>query len=703
MASLATALELTRYPGWQEHYQLTIYQLGWRLGGKCATGRGVHGRIEEHGIHIMQGWYHNTFRLMEEVYEERLRHGLAPRARYPRFADALEPDNGTLMPEYCRQHHRWETYPLNFPPNEEVPGQGGPLSPWQNLHKLMSLGVELAAGLVYDRSRDPVRTAIHEHVAPRERVERILSRLRRALGSTRDDAGSFRSLARMLSAVSRALAVLAERQDECAVVRKLLTRVNLFRAMLDGLLRDVYVPRTGAFNFEAINHLDYRAWLALHGASREALDTSIVRFSYTGMFANLADGAGGGGLVSAGSALRVVLLAAGYKRAFVSKFRAGTGDTLVMPIYDVLAHRGVRFEFFQDVRAVHASDTGEIERVTVDRQVTLKGEAYDPAVVVRGVRAWPAQPRYEQIDNEQATALRRDAIDLESPWARWKPVETRTLEKGKHFDQVILGIPIEPLKSICAEILERDERWRAMVAHIRTVQTPCVQLWTRPTMAQLGMVPTAWGLRAGTEPQTVVYASPLVSWIEMTSVMRAHEAWEGSGRVPGALVYFTGAVADAEPLPSREDHDFPRREGERVLRLTEGYLRHAMGYFWPGGTSRETPCGFDPALLFHPDGDDRRPDDDMLRAQLVRANADPSSRYTLSVPGSGRYRLRTDESGYRNLYLAGDWTDFGVNVGYVEGAVISGTLAAQALRKAHGLGGHRSVFVDVPEAAPWGA
>jgi len=301
MASLATALELTRYPGWQEHYQLTIYQLGWRLGGKCATGRGVHGRIEEHGIHIMQGWYHNTFRIMEEVYEERLRHGLAPRARYPRFADALEPDNGTLMPEYCRQHHRWETYPLNFPPNEEVPGQGGPLSPWQNLHKLMSLGVELAAGLVYDRSRDPVRTAIHEHVAPRERVERILSRLRRALGSTRDDAGSFRSLARMLSAVSRALAVLAERQDECAVVRKLLTRVNLFRAMLDGLLRDVYVPRTGAFNFEAINHLDYRAWLALHGASREALDTSIVRFSYTGMFANLADGAGGGGLVSATS------------------------------------------------------------------------------------------------------------------------------------------------------------------------------------------------------------------------------------------------------------------------------------------------------------------------------------------------------------------------------------------------------------------
>lgn len=100
MASLAAALELTRYPDWKARYEITIYQLGWRLGGKCATGRGVDGRIEEHGIHIMQGWYHNTFRLMNEVYAERRAVSAAPPV-YPAFYDALEPDNGTLMPEYC--------------------------------------------------------------------------------------------------------------------------------------------------------------------------------------------------------------------------------------------------------------------------------------------------------------------------------------------------------------------------------------------------------------------------------------------------------------------------------------------------------------------------------------------------------------------------------------------------------------------------
>ena len=36
-ASCTTALALTAQPGWNEHYDITIYQLGWRLGGKAAS------------------------------------------------------------------------------------------------------------------------------------------------------------------------------------------------------------------------------------------------------------------------------------------------------------------------------------------------------------------------------------------------------------------------------------------------------------------------------------------------------------------------------------------------------------------------------------------------------------------------------------------------------------------------------------------
>ena len=68
-AALAAAFELTR-PQHEGRYEVTIYQLGWRLGGKGASGRGPAGRIEEHGLHLWMGFYENAFRLVRECYAE---------------------------------------------------------------------------------------------------------------------------------------------------------------------------------------------------------------------------------------------------------------------------------------------------------------------------------------------------------------------------------------------------------------------------------------------------------------------------------------------------------------------------------------------------------------------------------------------------------------------------------------------------------
>jgi len=68
-ASIATAFELTR-PRHKGAYQVTIYQVGWRLGGKAASSRGPHGRIEEHGLHVWLGSYENAFALLRECYAE---------------------------------------------------------------------------------------------------------------------------------------------------------------------------------------------------------------------------------------------------------------------------------------------------------------------------------------------------------------------------------------------------------------------------------------------------------------------------------------------------------------------------------------------------------------------------------------------------------------------------------------------------------
>jgi uncharacterized protein with NAD-binding domain and iron-sulfur cluster len=65
VASLSTALELTSVPDWQTRYDITVYQMGWRLGGKGASSRNpaAGGRIEEHGLHVWFGCYDNAFRL----------------------------------------------------------------------------------------------------------------------------------------------------------------------------------------------------------------------------------------------------------------------------------------------------------------------------------------------------------------------------------------------------------------------------------------------------------------------------------------------------------------------------------------------------------------------------------------------------------------------------------------------------------------
>ena len=61
---MTTAFYLTSTPELREKYDVTIYQLGWRLGGKGASGRNQKygDRIEEHGLHIWLGFYDNSFK-----------------------------------------------------------------------------------------------------------------------------------------------------------------------------------------------------------------------------------------------------------------------------------------------------------------------------------------------------------------------------------------------------------------------------------------------------------------------------------------------------------------------------------------------------------------------------------------------------------------------------------------------------------------
>ncbi len=91
MAGLATAWRLSA-PGWRDHFEsITVYQRGWRLGGKAASSRGPHGRIEEHGLHVWLGSYENAFTLLRECYAELDRPGTDPDAPVQTWDQALIP------------------------------------------------------------------------------------------------------------------------------------------------------------------------------------------------------------------------------------------------------------------------------------------------------------------------------------------------------------------------------------------------------------------------------------------------------------------------------------------------------------------------------------------------------------------------------------------------------------------------------------
>ncbi|HEY2256485.1 MAG TPA: NAD(P)-binding protein, partial [Variovorax sp.] len=117
-ASITTAFELTQ-PVHQGKYQVTVYQQGWRLGGKGASGRGPAGRIEEHGLHVWLGFYENAFRLLRECYAELDRDpATCPMASW---RDAFFADSHVGIAQSSGDG-QWLNWSAFFPPADGLPG-----------------------------------------------------------------------------------------------------------------------------------------------------------------------------------------------------------------------------------------------------------------------------------------------------------------------------------------------------------------------------------------------------------------------------------------------------------------------------------------------------------------------------------------------------------------------------------------------------
>ncbi len=700
-----------------ELYDVTVYQLGWRLGGKGASGRALgapyHARIQEHGLHIWFGFYDNAFKLMRDCYGELGRPnpstGLplrAPDAPLANWQQAFVPHGSAfIMGEF---QHSWRAWYSKMPTNDAIPGEGGLLP----LPEYLSMAVQMIFDVL--RAPPPPGDAPAGDVDVQfptgwlAKLQEFTSQVETVgLRLVEQVIQSVPLLAKLIDAegmlVADVLKWLMEREwqrvrgevdRDVAVLRQWIT-LNFGFAQVRGIFADRLVER----GFDSINDLEYREWLRRHAIDDggRTLNSAFVQSVYDGSFAYVnGDNSRPNGApfppnanMEAGTTLRAGLrLAMTYKGAPVWRMQAGMGDTVFGPMYEVLRARGVRFEFFHRVRRLEASDDGRtVARVVIGRQATVTPEqkrlgGYAPLVDVKGLPCWPSEPRCEQLI--EGGELRRRGVNLEEYCADWKDVEEITLTAGREFDSVVLGISLGAIPYVAGDLVRRSSAWKVMVDRVRTIRTQGVQFWLRPTASQLGWSAMQQPVLSGYD-----YAgsdNPLETWGDM-SHLRDKEGWPIE-HYPLSIAYFCSSMLERPPpetptgpMPTCDDMD--QRAANAVVRARANQLleQHIEPIF-PRAVRRDSSGrvdGFRWELLVDArDGEHVGPD--RLDAQWFVGNVQPSERYVLTVAGSSRYRLPAhSDAEFVNLFLSGDWTNTHLNYGCVESAAMGGLLAAHAL------------------------
>jgi uncharacterized protein with NAD-binding domain and iron-sulfur cluster len=679
LGALSTAWELTNRPGASQRFEITVYQMGHRLGGKGASGvnRALHDRIEEHGLHIFWGFYENTFRMLREVYYDL---GRPPESPLSTFEQAFFSHDLIVVPERAGDGST-TLWPLRLPRNERSPGDGldDLLAPWDYVPRALAwvLG-ELgwrspdapgepqgapASGALERALRRGGELLMGSAVRGGRALRRLLEVVRplRRARALAEEAGSDvpTRASRVLFLVRQAqrnFERLIESDETDARVR---TQIDLALTLVRGLIADglVLPPR----DFHAFDDESLRGWLARHGAREETRRSPLLEGLHAAIYSSGLD-------IAAGTAVHGLLrIAFTYKGSILWKMRAGMGETVFAPLYQALSARGVRFRFFQRVEALRLSEDRRcVDRVELTEQAEVRGgAAYRPLVDVAGLPVWPSEPDWDQLEGGEE--LRASGAEFDNWWRASPHAKPRALQRGVDFDEVVLGISIGALRDLCGELTRENPRFGAMIDHVATTLTQSAQLWLSPSLDRFGHDPKD-------PPIVIPYAEPMDTWADMSHLL-ARERWPAQS-APGTCAYLTARLPDAEPVPPRGPSDYPDRVRELIRANTERWLRESAGALWPGAASADDPA----ALRWHWLHDDLgREGSARLEAQWIAAVPNPSDRYVLSLPGTTRHRLRSHESGFDNLVLAGDWTRNAINGGCAESAVMSGLDAARCL------------------------
>ncbi len=699
LSAMTAVYTLSQQPDFEQSYDITLYQLGWRLGGKGASGvnRKMGYRIEEHGLHLWMGFYENAFTMMRSCYNEL---GRDPGQPLATFEAAFKSQPFMIFAENI--DNQWIDWQIDFPPLGGTIGDGtvatfeeliggifedikNKFKAWANGksdHKANHLDSNTHLTIIPEGLKDWFHSVEQgalsglEHTVEKGIVlcGELLSKLTHFVDF------NFEWPIQMIKNLKKWIwDLLGEDVYKDNDARRLWYTIDLLLSIFTGFMVDkVFKIKNGRFglDFDCINNWDYAKWLEFHGADKEiTIPCPYVKSMYDGPFAFL-KGDINKPDTEAGTMLRVFFrLAFTCKEDVVWRMQAAMGDTIFAPLYQCLIRRpNVKVKFFQKANKLNLSeDKKNVESIEFENQAITLGD-YDPFEWVNGLPCWPSEPIYDRLDPKVARALQERAIDLETPWTDWEGCGNYTLERNVDFDEVILGASVESVKEMCAQMIEANTSWKQMADAIQTVQTQAFQWWLNQTPSELGVMD---------QKLLSCYAEPTDTFAEMNQLL-SREAWPPEANVQ-YISYVCGVLDQPEIIPPYSDTDFPHREKMRVFSNLQLYIQNLVQHLLPGAYANNQ---FEWEKLVDLSG---QMGPERLKAQYYRPNINPSERYVLSVPNSSKFRLFTHGHGFDNLFITGDWIQNGLNAGFVEGAAVSGLLTARAVS------GNSSIPIVFPE------
>jgi uncharacterized protein with NAD-binding domain and iron-sulfur cluster len=684
-SGLAAAWGLTQpHPGENAPaVEVTVYERSWRAGGKCTSTRLAGGqRIVQNGTHYMFGVFFNTLGIIQEAHAE------INDARYGEAADFV-PRNLLALKRFLTSP-AWENWKFGMlQKGAGLPAVGDVFqSPESYLADVFRwLKDELiAAGLLPDSSLENWISGLDLGDLSQRGANVIANLGGNVLGDLLDLliekamelAGASGPVADALRAyIQKTIEVLrfAARELLKGSSDPTVVRIRILLDFVLTILRGILADGVLTGQIAQVDEHDLTDWLALHGAQIETQQSPFVRVWYD-IVAAYEEGDESKPSISAAAFLQTFVPAlVAYRGAFCYQMKAEVGESFIVPVYKALADRGVRFRFLHELEQIVPDAGGtRIERLVFrvpKLPVGAPGAAatalagYDPLVETPPLKngktrfTWPRGPKppfdfLGEIDENRPLLLH--------PCGPAR--ETVTLERASgDFDHVVFTLPHTVVPKVAPQLVAQKQAWKDLVDELPSVETKSLRIWVKKDLAQ-----SQWDPADAATPPVLSAYLPLFNTWEDSGQQLEFQNWPSNP--PLSIASVLGPLKASRHPPRWQLLEWLSEIFQRLRARNEAqkFLIGHAAQLWPGLVG--ATGAFDWTQLVPPASGPS------LAGQWVVANTGACERYTHATPGSFKYRLRSRETGYANLAVAGEWTRFWPATANMELAVISGLRAA---------------------------